>query len=60
MIEEKDKGLIVQNYRLAKDKENQVSIEAELHGVGPEVIRSLLWKVPHRGSAELRRMRRRR
>lgn len=43
MIEEKDKGLIVQNYRLAKDKENQVSIEAELHGVGPEVIRGLLW-----------------
>lgn len=43
MIEDKDKGLIVQNYRLAKDKENQVSIEAELHGVGPEVIRGLLW-----------------
>lgn len=44
MIEDKDKGLIVQNYRLAKDKENQVSIEAELHGVGPEVIRGLLWE----------------
>lgn len=43
MIEEKDKGLIVQNYRLAKDKENQVRIEAELHGVGTEVIRGLLW-----------------
>lgn len=43
MIEEKDKGLIVQNYKLAKDKENQVAIEAELHGVDTATIRGLLW-----------------
>lgn len=43
MIEEKDKGLIVQNYKLAKNKEDQVVIEAELHGVDTATIRGLLW-----------------
>lgn len=44
MISEKERGEIVQNYRLAKNKEEQVVIESEIHGVGPEVIRGLLWE----------------
>ena len=43
MISEKERGEIVQNYRLAKNKEEQVVIESEIHGVGSEVIRGILW-----------------
>ena len=43
MISEKERGEIVQNYKLAKNKEEQVVIESEIHGVGSEVIRGILW-----------------
>ena len=43
MINEKERGEVVQNYRLAKNKEEQVVIESEIHGVGSEVIRGILW-----------------
>ena len=37
-----DKGLIIREYRQAKDKNEQVKILAELNGVHPEVITSFL------------------
>ena len=37
-----DKGLIIREYRQAKDKNEQIKILAELNGVHPEVITSFL------------------
>lgn len=44
MINEKDKGEIAQEYRLAKDKEEQIQILAQLYAVPAGEIRGILYE----------------
>ena len=57
MIDKKDVGLITQDYRLAKNKEEQITIMAQLHATDTAEIRGILFRagVYKLGNAEIRK-----
>lgn len=57
MIDKKDVGLITQDYRLAKNKEEQITIMAQLHATDTAEIRGILFRagVYKLGSTEIRK-----
>ena len=57
MIDKKDVGLITQDYRLAKNKEEQITIMAQLHATDTAEIRDILFRagVYKLGNAEIRK-----
>lgn len=57
MIDKKDVGLITQDYRLAKNKEEQITIMSQLYGTDTADIRGILFRagVYKLGNAEIRK-----